>query len=91
LAQLVRPGGKLLIADVAPPQGRWLARAFHQLHYQLGMSAFWLLGLTPRHPIYDYRGYFEQAGLKLTGERRFRLGRRGPISFAAWSAVRQTP
>jgi ubiquinone/menaquinone biosynthesis C-methylase UbiE len=89
LAGLVRPGGKLLIADVAPAQGGVLARTLHQLHYQLGMTFFWLLGLAPRHPIYDYRQYFGPLGLTLASERLFRLGPRGPVSFAAWTAVRQ--
>ncbi len=90
LTRLVRPGGKMLIADVAPAQGSLLAQLVHRIHYQLGMTFFWLLGLTPRHPIYDYRKYFARVGLDASGERTFRLGRRGPVSFASWAAVRQS-
>ena len=85
LARLVRPGGKVLIADFAPAEGSWLTRAAHEAHYQLGLTAFWLLGLTPRHPIYDYRQYFAGAGLTLAGRRRFRLG---PASFVSLTAER---
>ena len=49
----VRPGGHLMIADMAPPAG--LLGPLAWLYLKFGLSFFWLLGLASQHPIYDYR------------------------------------
>lgn len=91
LATLVRPGGKLLIADLAVPQGCLLARWFHRAYTRAANVIFWALGLVPLHPIYDYRRYFAAAGLRCAGERSFRLYGVGPVAYESLTAVRHPP
>jgi len=90
LASQVRPGGKLLVADFAPPgQGstsvctsaRTPARTsawVHALYYRPVNLAAWALRLCALHPIYDYVPAAARLGLSLRRRRRFRLGRSGP-------------
>ncbi len=61
-ASLVRPGGLLMIADMAPPPRGplgWLSWSY----LKLGLSFFWLLRLASQHPIYDYVAAGETEGL----------------------------
>lgn len=88
-AGLVRPGGKLLIADVATPEGPWIYRAIQETHNAVGIGFFWLLGLVPLHPIYDYRRHFAAAELKHRRTRRFRLWPQGPVAYHAMVAERR--
>ncbi len=60
-AALVRPGGTLLIADFAPPQGRFLLRAVHRIFYKVSNVIYWSVGLCPLHPIYIYADYYAEA------------------------------
>lgn len=85
---LVRPGGKLLIADFAPPRGNILLRALHRIFYRASNVIYWAMGLCPLHPIYVYADYFQGLGLKLNSTRRFRLFLRGPWVFQTTAAVR---
>lgn len=87
-AQLVRPGGKFLIADVARGQGNWLARGFNLLYLKAAMATFWTLGLVPLHRNYDYCRYFPDAQLRLDHIRYFRLFKGGPVVFQTIVATR---
>lgn len=89
LAELLRPGGKLLIADVAVPQGNLWGRCAQRLHNGAAIGLFWLLGLVPLHPIYDYRQYFAELGLETRQVRPFRLFRSGPVCYETICAVRR--
>ena len=88
VASLVRPGGRLLIADVAVPRGSLPSRAFQRLHNAVGLSLFWAMGLVPLHPIYDYRRYFREVGLKTEQVRSFQLLGFGPPCYWSMSAVK---
>ena len=90
LAGLVRPGGRLLIADVAVPEGNAVQRAVHRAYNGVGIALYWALGLVPLHPIYDYTRYFDEAGLALGSVRDFRVVPFGPVSFRSIEAVRKT-
>jgi demethylphylloquinol methyltransferase len=57
----VRPGGQLMIADMAPPSG--LLGPLAWLYLKFGLTFFWLLGLASQHPIYDYRPHAARLGL----------------------------
>lgn len=57
LASLVKPGGKLLIADFAPPQGNVVARVCQRINWRIADVFFWTLRLMALHPIYDYSRY----------------------------------
>ena len=87
-AGLVRKGGKLMIADVALPQGGPFARAFNLAYLKTAMATFWTLGLVPWHPNYDYAIYFQEAGLTLDHVRHFPIFRGGPIVFQTTVGVK---
>ena len=88
VAALVRPGGRLMIADVAVPRGNVASRAFQRLHNAAGIGLFWLLGLVPLHPIYDYRRHLRDIGLRVEQVRSFRLFGVGPACYWSISAVK---
>jgi demethylmenaquinone methyltransferase/2-methoxy-6-polyprenyl-1,4-benzoquinol methylase len=87
-AGLVRSGGKLLIADFAPPRGRITQRALHQGFYRASNMIYWAKGLCPLHPIYVYSDYYPQVGLDLQTTRRFRLFLKGPWVFQTTTAIK---
>jgi demethylphylloquinol methyltransferase len=78
LATLVKPGGKLLIADFAAPNGGSFGRLLQATYWGVTNLFYYLLRLCAWHPIYDYPHYFEAAGLDCQSVRRFPLGRLGP-------------
>ncbi|MEZ6095914.1 MAG: class I SAM-dependent methyltransferase [Pirellulaceae bacterium] len=77
---LLRPGGKLLIADVARSQGNLVFRAFNIIYLKLAMVSFWILGLVPLHRNYDYRPLLHENGLTIDHIRKFRF-LNGPVLF----------
>lgn len=88
LATLLRPGGKLFIADLALPQGGLPARTFQRCYARLANVIFWTLGLVTLHPIYDYRRHVAALGLHAVDARPFRLWRFGPIAYESLMIVR---
>jgi ubiquinone/menaquinone biosynthesis C-methylase UbiE len=79
--KLIGPGGRLMIADLAPASGGLAARSFNRFYARLGMVPFWLLGLVAWHPTYDYRGPLSRLGLEEEAVEDFRLFRHGPVMF----------
>jgi len=88
LSSLVRPGGRVFIADVAVPSGNRFHRLLHRAYNGLGIGLYWAMGLVPLHPIHDYRRYFDEAGLRTSSVQDFRVLPRGPVSFQSIEAVR---
>lgn len=88
LASLVRPGGRLLIADVAVPSGSRFQQVTHRTYNGIGIVLYWAMGLVPLHPIYDYRRYFDESKLRCDSIQDFRVLPFGPVSFQAIEAVR---
>ncbi len=88
-ATRVRAGGKLMIADVAMPQGNPVAKALGWLHLRSAMAGCVALGMLKWHEIYDYPANFDDAGLKLQRVRHFRLGRIGPVAYQNIVATRK--
>jgi 2-polyprenyl-3-methyl-5-hydroxy-6-metoxy-1,4-benzoquinol methylase len=78
LVSLVRPGGDLMLADIAPPRGNIVLRTRHRLYYAAVIVSHWIAGLSALHPIYVYSDYFSALGLKLQSTRFFRLSLLGP-------------
>lgn len=87
-ARLLRPGGKMMIADVALAQGSWPARLFNVAYLRAAMASFWMLGLVPWHRNYDYARGFPEAGLILDHVKYFRWFRSGPILFQTIVGIR---
>ena len=85
---LIRPGGKLLIADFARPRGSLLLRILHRAFHDTSNIIYWSMGLCPLHPIYIYSDYFPRLGLTLKNARQFRLFWKGPWVFEATTAVK---
>lgn len=75
----LRPGGLLMIADMAPPSG--LMGPLAWLYLKFGLSFFWLLGLASQHPIYDYRVEAKRLGLDEIAIRDHRLLGIGPALY----------
>ncbi|MBE7183716.1 MAG: class I SAM-dependent methyltransferase [Methylobacterium mesophilicum] len=69
---LVRPGGRLMVADMAPPP-RGARGLLTWAYLKFGLSFFWLLRLASQHPIYDFRAYGAREGLELEAVRDFGL------------------
>ena len=87
LNSLLRPGGKLLIADFAPLSGSWLSRALQSIHWKLPLYTFRLITANSSHPIYDYRVHCEELGLVVTRVEYHTTFGRGPRWY--WSIVTQ--
>lgn len=80
-SRLLRPGGKLLIADVALPQGNIVSRAVNVAYLKSAMLTYWMLGLVHLHRNYDYASVFPQAGLQVGPIRHFKLFPLGPVVY----------
>jgi demethylphylloquinol methyltransferase len=59
--RLLKSDGRLMIADMAPPAGG--LALLGALYQGLGRGFFWLLRLTPLHPIQDYAELAARVGL----------------------------
>lgn len=75
----VRPGGRLMVADMAIPEGALglVARGY----LKLGLGFFRLLGLATGHPLYDYARLGARHGLIVETVHDFRLGGHGPALY----------
>jgi demethylmenaquinone methyltransferase/2-methoxy-6-polyprenyl-1,4-benzoquinol methylase len=87
LVSLVRPGGKILIADFAPPRGNAVQRILQLIYYRIANVFYWALRLMPLHPIYDYARYFPEHG-DLRSEKHFRITWLGLDAYRSLVAVR---
>jgi ubiquinone/menaquinone biosynthesis C-methylase UbiE len=63
LISFLKPGGRLLVADFALPQGNMLSKSFQRFYYRTANVFYWLLGLAHLHDIYDYKSYFASNNL----------------------------
>jgi len=91
LATLVgwlRPGGRLFIADFAPPRGGVASQLLARAYYRPVNVAAWALRLCSLHPLYDYAERIESLGLSLERRDRFRVFARGPAWFESLAAAK---
>lgn len=89
VVKLVRPGGKLFIADFAPPRGNILLRWMQRAYWRVTIVSHWMVGLAALHPIYDYTTYLPDQGMTPTNSQYFRLFKIGPWLFRSLTAVRE--
>ncbi len=87
---LIRPGGRLCVADVSPPQGNLVGRAFNVAYSKWAMALFWMMKLVPWHENYDYAEEMKSQGLEVESIDNFRIAGLGPIMFQSVVAVRPT-
>lgn len=78
-ASYLRPGGLLMIADMAPPAGLLGPLAWFYLKF--GLTFFWLLGLASQHPIYNYRAEAARLGFEEVAVHDHRLLGIGPALY----------
>ncbi len=69
-ARYVRPGGLLMVADMAPQSG--VMGALGWLYLKMGLMFFVALGLASPHPIYDYAAMAGRVGLDIEAVRDHR-------------------
>ena len=86
LAKLVRPGGRLLIADFSPARGPGLP--LRRLYFGAAVLAFRVLAGNPVHRLYEYSEHLPGAGLRLQVSRGFGPMGARPELFRTWDAVR---
>lgn len=71
LRTLLRPGGRLVLADFAPPSGGLVARALTAAYYRPIDWIAWALGFCALHPILDYASLLPAAGYRIVRTQRF--------------------
>ena len=88
LGSLVRPGGRLLIADFALPSGPAWQRFCVRAYYRPVNLAAWALGLCALHPLYDYAAELRALGFEIVARREFRPFVCGPVLYESLVARR---
>ena len=88
LTKLIKPGGKLLIADFALPQGNRASKISQKIYFRIANRFFSKFGLAPLHPIYDYPKYFNRCGLRLVKTTYFPITKWGPSGYMSITAMR---
>ena len=78
LATLVGSGGRIWIADFAPPRGGGLSRLGQRIYHDCPMRAFGALTGNAIHPIHDLRPEFERTGITLASTTTHRVFGVGP-------------
>jgi demethylphylloquinol methyltransferase len=84
LVGLLKPSGKLMIADYAYPRGNWLMRLPQAIYWRIPNVFLWAVsfgGLGALHPIYDCSSYFPELGLETESIEYFRPLRVGPWAY----------
>ncbi len=77
----VRPGGRLMIADVAAPNGNVLYRTLNRVYLHGAMIPFALAGLVEWHANHDYPAILEKEGWSCRCTRKVRMLGWGPVIF----------
>lgn len=89
--ELLRPGGLLMIADVAPAEGGLLNRWVNLCYLKSSMLLFWALSLVPWHEEYDYRENLAAMNLDLLEVHDFRLLGWGPVVYRTLVSRKASP
>lgn len=87
-ADLVRPGGALVIADLAPVRGGAVGRAAQRAYAGAATAAFRAAGLCAWHAPYDYAAACRDAGLTVHRVVPHRVAGVGPAWFETTVARR---
>jgi len=71
LIKLLRPKGRIIIGDFAPPQGGLLGKSVQNLYWYAAATAFFAAAGNAVHAIYHYREILEKQGCQIMEERFF--------------------
>lgn len=88
LATLVKPGGKLLMADFAPFRGNAVQRMAEAVYYGIANVFFWILQLMPLHTVYDYSQYLPGLGFELSSAKDFGISSLGLYTYRSLVSLR---
>jgi len=88
LISLVKPGGKLLIADFAKADNEGIRKVIQYINYWVAILFYWLLRLEPIHPIYDYPVYLKKNGMTIDSVKRYRIFKIGPYGYQSIVSVK---
>ncbi len=88
LVALLAPGGRLLIADFAPPRGNCIQQFFQRVYYAAPLITFWTATRNAWHGLYDYAPMLEQAGLRISQRTAIPIATFGPLWFESICACR---
>ncbi|MDX1452901.1 MAG: class I SAM-dependent methyltransferase [Oleiphilaceae bacterium] len=76
LIKLLKPGGKLVIGDFAPPSGSLLNKSIQNLYWYTAATACFAAAGNAIHEIYNYAEILEKQGLQVKETKTFSvLGR----------------
>lgn len=89
LRETLRPGGRLLVADFAPPRGGRLGRALQRAYHDLPMHFFGRCTGNARHSIHDVAGALTAGGLQVVARTPVRVFGIGPAWLEVVEAVRR--
>ena len=73
LADLVTPGGCLVVGDFSYPSGGVFSKAFQNMNWYIAVTLFFLSTKNAFHKIYNYPLYLKKAGLTVEEVRYFTL------------------
>lgn len=90
LHQLLKPGGKLFIADFAPKHASWLQGTLQTLYYLGPIMAFSLLAGNAWHTLYNYQPLLTKYAYHIQASEDFRLGKIGPAWYRSIYATKPT-
>jgi len=85
---LLKPGGKLLIADYGPPRGSALARAFHFNMLRIVAVVHRWFSLADWHPSVEAAKVAKSAGIELRETGSARLLKVGPTAYVSYEAIK---
>lgn len=88
--KLIKPGGKLMVADVSPPVGSLPSKCFNLMYSKWAMSLFWMLQLVPWHENYDYKQEMIHQGLSIERTDDYRIAKFGPVMFRSVTGCKNT-
>ena len=91
LSQLVKPGGKLQIADFAPIMGQGVGGLIQKAYWYAPLTVSALLTGNAIHPIYDYADLLEASGMHILKKRTFRIFAIGPRWLYSITAQKTGP
>lgn len=78
---LAKPGGQLMISDVALPTGRLPSRMFNWCYINTAQLLAALGGLVSLHHNHDYHSLLAKRSLAINSTRHFRMFKYGPVLF----------
>lgn len=88
LVKLIKPGGRLMIADFKFPADRVFQKIIQSLNFRVAVFFFWILRVAPLHKMFDYTLYFNENNLNIKKVKTFRLLSKGPELYESIIAVK---